>query len=259
MGDFPSEIEGLGEDTVTLYLLLFLAGVGALLELHRERGIPDAVTTATLSDIAVWARAHQTGGMSPVGTRPGEITAGVWGLGNLGWPWQSLTGEIVRVGRLQHKIGTYAAPFSVWRNRGSGAVQMVCAEDGIGFDSEGLLSQEGAAPAWVSEHAIGAGRLTATPIAPTGVAEREPVVLALEEWEVVLESGAPILEIHIPEGSPMGMEECGAGLRQTVAEYSTWAGGHEWVAFTCSSWMLDPHYAELLKPSSNIVRLARET
>ena len=57
----------------------------------------------------------------------------------------------------------------------------------------------------------------------------------------------------------MTMEECGAGLRQTVAEYSTWAAGHEWVAFTCSSWMLDPHYAELLKPSSNIVRLARET
>ena len=57
----------------------------------------------------------------------------------------------------------------------------------------------------------------------------------------------------------MDMEECGAGLRQTVAEYSTWTGGHEWVAFTCSSWMLDPHYAELLKPSSNIVRLARET
>jgi len=196
---------------------------------------------------------------------------------------------------------------------------MVAAKPGIGFDEEGLLSQTAAghAPAWRSEHrtvtqttntndsagtaAAAAGSrtlLVATKISPTGVAERSsgPCQLDLSEWEVALESGDPILEIHIPEGSPMAMEACGEGLKRTLRDYSSWsthedtttaakartkttrqvegeseaddAGtgtesdaveGYEWVGFTCSSWMLDPHYPMLLPSSSNIVKLQRET
>jgi hypothetical protein len=77
-----------------------------------------------------------------------------------------------------------------------------------------------------------------------------------------------------------------AGLRRTVAEYSSWvsaahaaaspppppsgdtvssstvagagAGGCGFVAFTCSSWLLDPHYQDVLSEHSNIVKFQRE-
>ena len=96
----------------------------------------------------------------------------------------------------------------------------------------------------------------------------------------------------------MAMEACGEGLKRTLRDYSSWSthedtttaakartkttrqvegeseaddagtgtesdavegDEYEWVAFTCSSWMLDPHYPMLLPSSSNIVKLQRET
>jgi hypothetical protein len=136
--DFPAEIDGslsLSE-TATLYLLLFLTGVPALLAHHRERRIPEDVTRLTLSDIGVWVRAHATGSMSPVHQQQqqqasgqeqqggGGTDASSFGLSNLAWPMHSLNGSILRVGRFQHRRGTFNAPFEMYRHRSTGAVQV---------------------------------------------------------------------------------------------------------------------------------------
>jgi len=139
--DFPAEIDGslsLSE-TATLYLLLFLTGVPALLAHHRERRIPEDVTRLTLSDIGVWVRAHATGSMSPVHQHQqqqasseeqqqqeggGGTDASSFGLSNLAWPMHSLNGSILRVGRFQHRRGTFNAPFEMYRHRSTGAVQV---------------------------------------------------------------------------------------------------------------------------------------
>lgn len=66
-----------------------------------------------------------------------------------------------------------------------------------------------------------------------------------------------------------GVDWEGSGLRRTVADYTTWVSdaaragkdGHdqeEFVAFTCSSWLLDPHYCDVLHAGSNIVQFQRE-
>jgi hypothetical protein len=251
-----------------LYLLLYLDGVPGLLLQHQQRGIPADVTRSTLSDIGIWARAHKTNGLSPVHLRAQSAeapsTMSSWGLSNLSWPMLSLTGEILRVGRLQHKSGRFDAPFTVYRHRVTRAVTMVAAQPGVGFDDKGLLVQTGHEPAWVSVHdqqRVGEKTLlVATKISPTGMAERDTIALDPSECEVALQKNDPILEIHIPEGGPMDIAACGEGLQRTVREYSSWTPGQDaWMGFTCSSWMLDPHYAELLPPTSNIVRLQRET
>ena len=117
-----------------LYLLLYLDGVPGLVLHHQQCGIPEDVTRcaravcacararvrsadclhrrSTLSDIGIWARAHKTNGLSPVhlrGSKPDDSST-TWGLGNLSWPMLSLTGEILRVGRLQHKKGALDCP-----------------------------------------------------------------------------------------------------------------------------------------------------
>ena len=250
-----------------LYLLLYLDGVPGLVFHHEQRGIPEDVTRSTLSDIGTWARAHKTNGLSPVHLRAAKTDASSasWGLSNLSWPMLSLTGEILRVGRLQHKKGTFDAPFAVYRHRSTRAVTMVAAQPDIGFDEEGLRVQKDHTPAWLSVHSQQpAGDktvLVATKISPTGVAERATVTLDLKEWEIALQAGDPILEIHIPEGGPMDPTSCGEGLRRTVREYNAWTFGDNdaFVGFTCSSWMLDPHFAKLLPSTSNIVQLQRNT
>lgn len=139
LGEFPVEIAAFGSATATLYLLLYLTGVPALLAHHRERSIPEDVSRSTLSDIDVWVRAHATGTMSPV--HQDQQTQRVVGLRNLSWPMHSLNGNILRVGRFQHRRGTFNAPFEVYRHSHSGAVQMVVSESGIGFDTDGLIAR----------------------------------------------------------------------------------------------------------------------
>ena len=86
---------------------------GACVVFVCARGRTDSLhLRSTLSDIGIWARAHKTNGLSPVhlrGSKPDDSSTS-WGLGNLSWPMLSLTGEIVRVGRLQHKKGTLDSP-----------------------------------------------------------------------------------------------------------------------------------------------------
>lgn len=287
LSEFPSEIDGLGAATATLYLLLYLTGVPALLAHHRERCIPEDVSRSTLSDIAIWVRAHTTGSMSPVVSDSQAQSRGVVGLSNLAWPMHSLNGNILRVGRFQHRRGKFNAPFEVYRHSQSRAVQMVVSESGIGFGVDGLLAriptkpiskvvrearkkagcpvtaEEDAAsvpePAWRSEYNYkilvagdldasdapdgqpGRAVLRATPVLPTGYGSRDSIELDLGDvvksgddweqvddqplvvagacaarWELVLERGSPILEIHIPEGSAISVEACADGTEQLM-------------------------------------------
>src|SRR5262249_30698373 len=73
-----------------------------------------------------------------------------------------------------------------------------------------------------------------------------------------LAPGDPVLHIHIPAGSPMDPAACG----ESFAAASTFFGRHfperPFVAFTCSSWLLDPTLQALLPAASNIARFQRE-
>jgi hypothetical protein len=85
----------------TFKLLLLLSGAPATVAQHAARGVPAAVTKASLGDLAVWARAHRNESMSPVLAVGG---AREWGLSNTGWPLATLRGSLLRVGRFQHKV-----------------------------------------------------------------------------------------------------------------------------------------------------------
>jgi hypothetical protein len=106
------------DDTATLCLLLLLSGVPQLLSQHRCRGVPEHVSRASLGDIAVWVRAHRTGGVSPLQTRRAGVDdhdGPSWGIRNVSWPMNTLRGELIRVGRLQHREATYDAPFTLYQ------------------------------------------------------------------------------------------------------------------------------------------------
>ena len=284
----PAVLPPLGAQTPTMYLLLLLGGVDQLLAQHARRGIPERVTRDTLSDIAVWTRANYTGGLNPLSTRSGgeqdEPPSGVWGLENLGWPMRTMSGELLRIGRLQHRLDTHMQPFSVYRERGGARrVRVVCAEPGVAFDSAGIRCEAAAESdgIWLSqkhEQLDGASLLVTGIDGSSGLAIREPLteLAPLSDWELLLQPGDKVLEMHIPEDGPMGLEAVAAGMRDAAAHWDSWyptvpresseAGGPLgeegllnplFKVFTCTSWMLDPEYQRRLSPRSNVVRLQK--
>lgn len=74
----------------------------------RSMGVPDDVIEATLRDFAIWAAVYtaKTG-------RPG-----IW---ELEWNLLSLTGNILRIGRLQYESIAFAEPYYIFRRSGSAA------------------------------------------------------------------------------------------------------------------------------------------
>ena len=73
------------------------------------------VTAASLGDIAVWARAHRTGSMSPVlGDQVDLAMLKPWGLSNLSWPALTVEGTLLRLGRFQHKTGRFSGPWILY-------------------------------------------------------------------------------------------------------------------------------------------------
>jgi hypothetical protein len=198
----PPLLPTAGEQTPTLYLLLLLGGVDQLLAQHARRGIPERVTRDSLSDVTVWTRAHYTGGLNPLSTRDGLAPrGGVWGLDNLGWPMRTLSGELLRIGRLQHRLDTYTQPFSIYRERRSERVCIVCSEAGLAFNSSGLrCGADDTDDVWYSEHVEQEEQpdssLLVTGIDSSGVAIREPLQLTpLSDWELLLSPGDKVCSL----------------------------------------------------------------
>jgi hypothetical protein len=76
---------------------------------------------------------------------------------------------------------------------------------------------------------------------------------------VVLRSGDPVLEIHIPEDGPLDRDACRASIAEARRFFSAkYPNSPPAVAFVCSSWLLDPAWQDRLGESSNIVRFQRE-
>lgn len=71
-----------------------------------------------------------------------------------------------------------------------------------------------------------------------------------------LTTGDPILEIHIPEGSPMTVEACDESFAMARDFFKKYFPDYTYKAFTCGSWLLDDTLKDHLKASSNILAFA---
>lgn len=73
-----------------------------------------------------------------------------------------------------------------------------------------------------------------------------------------LKEGDPVLEIHIPQGEPMHMEDVHAAYRQAKEFFSLYFPDFGYKYFTCGSWLLDHHMKDFLRESSNILKFGKE-
>ena len=70
-------------------------------------------------------------------------------------------------------------------------------------------------------------------------------------------TGAGVIDLHIPESGPMTPQAVDASLDQARAFFPRHFPDEHYTAFACGSWLLDPQLAEYLPEDSNIVRFQR--
>lgn len=222
----------------------YLAGVPDLEARYRARGIPPEVLVATLSDLELWIREHRA-------------RTGRWGLSNLRWLTNHFSGKLFRLGRLQFQFGTSRYPYHAWRQGGSGRVQLL-ADSALRFSADGLNAGTAADLPLTAPYRLEPAAVHGLPIDPRGHALPQPVALPLAEWSRALEPDDPVLNLHIPAGSPMDADQCGDSFRQAASFYPTCFPEVSVRAYVCGSWLLDPQLEAALPPESNIVRFLRE-
>ncbi|MGN0519283.1 MAG: acyltransferase domain-containing protein [Candidatus Fimenecus sp.] len=69
-----------------------------------------------------------------------------------------------------------------------------------------------------------------------------------------VKSGEAVLNIHIPAGSRLSLDDCRKSLSAAQTFFETYYPQYDYKGFVCDSWLLDCHNADFMRPDSNIVR-----
>jgi len=86
--------------------------------------------------------------------------------------------------------------------------------------------------------------------------KKETAVASSEKYD--LQEGDLVIEVHIPQGEPMGMDDVHASYRQAKEFFSLYFPEYHYKYFVCGSWLLDHHMKDFLKETSNILKFGKE-
>lgn len=211
----------------------------------QSEGIPGDIIEATLRDFAIWARVYQS-------------KTGRMGIGETDWNLLSLTGNILRIGRLQYESITFLEPYMMYRHKQQGSL-VVFAVNGLRVRSDGHLqgangvcTDDGFTTVLSAE-----GRtVTGNPVdIAQGTIQAEPVSINQRNYDLLLAPGMPTTSVHIPEGGSLSPEAVDESLAQAAQLLDQL--GRSTPTLFCESWLLDPNLESLESPSSNVCRFMR--
>lgn len=72
--------------------------------------------------------------------------------------------------------------------------------------------------------------------------------------QLLLQSGDPVINLHIPEDGPMDLAACSDSLRRMADFFAVCRSDYQWKGFLCESWLLDEQLKNLLPATSNIIK-----
>ncbi|MFC4811949.1 acyltransferase domain-containing protein [Paenibacillus sp. GCM10023250] len=242
------ELLAFGADGALLAAVVYAGAIPLLAARYAARGWPHEVLVDTVHDLVIWMRVHRG-------------RHGRWGLSELGWLHQHMRGELFRLGRLQFHFVASPFPVKAFRRRATGDVA-VLSEGGVRYRSDGQLDGTcgifDAEGGWVSAYAFDGARHEGHSISALGAADRRTVRLDADEWELALEKGDPVLNVHVPEGERLSPEACRDSYARAAAFAAAHFPDHPYRAFVCDSWLLAPAFRTLLPESSNIAGFQRD-
>ena len=95
------------------------------------------------------------------------------------------------------------------------------------------------------------------PFDEKGRVKKELVRLDKSEWELVLQKGDTVAQLHIPASGKLDMASVEDSLQQMREFLATYYPDYKYKAFACASWLLNPVLADLIGEDTNIVRFGR--
>jgi hypothetical protein len=248
--NWPTLEQSLGDLCGTFYMLVGLAAVPHIRELHGKMGVPEDITRDTCHVLVCLSWNYDR-------SHPGRL--GIM-LPELSWVRNHLQGRLFRIGRLEFMIGPFQGQLEAYRHRASGRV-IALAADGARFDERGYLPYRGAPPGngeWVACLKRDGDRVEGSPISPWGVALQRQISLSLRAWRQELSPGQLALEFHIPEGGGMTPERCLDSMRAGLAFFAKFFPDTPVAGFHSSSWIFGPQLEEYLPGSANLVKLLQD-
>ncbi len=243
---WPNLAYALGELESMIPILVLFAGYDKMIEFYEQRGIPEEVRTSNYygieSSFSRFKKEHDSPG---VGNRV------------FAWSVRYFGGTLFYLGRLQYELINNRNKILVYRSRSTG--ETIClAEDGQVFRGDGQYDGtngiEDEKDAWTSEYKEYNGLIQAFPLSPESYAINKKVYLDKEEWELILQRGDPILNIHIPGGRKLDYDAVRESFLSTIPFFDTYFPEFKWEALVCNSWLLDTQLRQFLKTDSNILK-----
>jgi hypothetical protein len=253
----------LGEDASLFYLLGYLSGLPQTWEVYQRRGVGLDIFKATLLDFRFFIEDYHD-------------LHGRWGFSEFPWMWRHLTADLFRLGRLQYMLAPFSGGVTALRRRagkapspGSQALgsPLLLADPAQALREDGCAWAAGqpggyhAVPgpgSWFPAFESGPDGWRGHPVSPYGQAQRSEVFLPASEWEVVLQKGDVVLDLHIPRKDPLNEETCGASYAAALAFFARVFPERPPRALFCHTWMFSPQLQQILPPTSNLVRFQRE-
>jgi len=249
----PAVEAAFGERASLFYLLAYLAALPHTWQMYQRLAIGFDVFQSTMLDFPFYIQDYFD-------------LHGRWGYSNFPWVWRHLSGELFRLGRLQFMWMDFEDGVTVLRRKAAAhnptpADSLLLADPGLALRADGYAQGAGGQNDEQKWYPV----FEATPqgwrghrVAPRGFVEREPGYWPATEWELYLQTGDPVLDLHIPRADPLNAQTCGASYAWALEFFPRLRPGRQPKALFCHTWMFSPQLQTFLPPESNLVKFQRE-
>ena len=245
-GRWPELSEQLGEYGGLFHLLLGLAMVPMVKQVHAGLEVDEAVTRDTCMEVRGFNENHEVGRDGC----PGILTE------QMSWLRNYVDGNLFRVGRFEYWLKPLPMSVRAFRHRQNGTI-VVLMPPATHFNQEGFVVIDPRAASWTSTLTETESGVTGYPVDPRGMVRNRPVTLLTTEWASELQPGDHVLDMHIPPGGGMTPAACRDSFTRAFEFYATTFPGRHAKAIFSASWIFNTQFEQRL-PDSNLAALMRE-
>lgn len=249
---WPSFERSLGELSQTFYLVIVTGFVPLVKKYHTKAGYSDEMTRHTCAIIGSVSRTHQAFNGVPGILPPGEFT---W-MRNFTIPGMNY----VHIGRFGFMTEPSWLQAAVYRHKKTKEVVAYQASK-TSFAADGFASDgnpDNPEKDFESVFEVRDGSLYGNRITADGRAEKIVSSIPLDEYELMIGAGAPVLGMHIPSGGGMTPDLVDQSLRDAKRFFSTLPDPSKRPkAIICSSWIFNPNLSDFLPPTANLIQLQK--
>lgn len=228
------------------YYLSYLSALPWALRRYHEMGIPEQVFDRTMAQLPfMFLEKHDA--------------AGRWVYTGFGWIWRHLSAELFRLGRMQYMAIQYPRAERLFRHKNGGELVMLCDPD-LDLRGDGWANGAGGRfdTPWRGAFAETADAWAGNPLSREGYVLKETVMLPKSQWELVLEKGDWVLDLHIPKDGPFTPDECRASIAMAEQFYQAHFPRIRPKGLYCHTWLFTAQLKELLPAGSNILAFQDE-